>query len=140
METAGSSEPLRATDNVTYFPVLGGWRAERAAGFVVRDDEEVIDWFDTESEAYACAAKTADATASELVSVQPIEAGTEYIYLAPRLETDDGVPNVFVYQGANGDPAWDEPIQHYVMFDHHCSECGLAHEDGHMPGCSKGAM
>lgn len=32
----------------------------------------------------------------------------EYLYLNPSSESDDGVPNVFVYQGPQGDPAIDE--------------------------------
>lgn len=41
----------------------------------------------------------------------------EYIYLNPSAAPDDGVPNVFLYSGAAGDPALDEPICHINMFD-----------------------
>jgi hypothetical protein len=37
----------------------------------------------------------------------------EYIYLNASGETDDGQPNVFVYQGEHGDPARDAPTHHY---------------------------
>jgi hypothetical protein len=38
----------------------------------------------------------------------------EYIYLNPSDDTDDGQPNVFVYQGTAGDPNCDGP-QHFYM-------------------------
>jgi len=37
----------------------------------------------------------------------------EFIYLNPSTETEDGVPNVFVFQGVSGDPANDQPVHHY---------------------------
>ncbi len=33
-----------------------------------------------------------------------------YIYLNPSSESDDGVSNVFLYQGSDGDPGTDAPI------------------------------
>lgn len=62
----------------------------------------------------------------------------EYIYLNPSQETDDGVANVFLYQGTEGDPAQDVPHHHYDLFacehlnervDEHdfhfyCADCG----------------
>lgn len=41
---------------------------------------------------------------------------TEYIYLNPSDHTDGDVPNVFVYQGPEGNPCWDTPIHHYVIW------------------------
>lgn len=42
-------------------------------------------------------------------------SGTEeYVYLNPSSDADGGVPNVFVYQGPDGDPAGnDVPYHHY---------------------------
>lgn len=39
----------------------------------------------------------------------------EYVYIVPSSETDDGTPNVFLYQGTNGDPSVDQPWHHYNM-------------------------
>lgn len=41
---------------------------------------------------------------------------TEYIYLNPTDQSDDGKPNVFLYQGPTGDPVWDTP-QHFYPID-----------------------
>jgi hypothetical protein len=41
----------------------------------------------------------------------------EFIYLCPSNGTDDGVPNVFLYQGETGDPAGDSPSHHYVVLE-----------------------
>jgi hypothetical protein len=38
-----------------------------------------------------------------------------FIYLNPSDESDDGVPNVFVYMGTTGDPTQDAPLHHYVI-------------------------
>lgn len=37
----------------------------------------------------------------------------QYIYFHPSGDSDDGVDNVFVYRGAEGDPAVDEPLCHF---------------------------
>lgn len=42
----------------------------------------------------------------------------QYIYLNPSSETDDGIPNVFVYIGPHGDPAMDSPAHHYDLRAH----------------------
>jgi hypothetical protein len=68
-------EVFDVDSGVTYYPILGGWRAEKDSG------------------------------------------STEYIYLNPSGGSDDGVPTVFLYQGANGDPAQDEAVVHVVVFD-----------------------
>jgi hypothetical protein len=39
----------------------------------------------------------------------------EYIYLNPSEEETDDTPNVFLYQGATGDPAEDAPQHHYLI-------------------------
>lgn len=41
----------------------------------------------------------------------------QFFYLNPSDDTDDGVPNVFVYQGTEADPAADVPLCHFVMTD-----------------------
>lgn len=45
------------------------------------------------------------------------ETEVEYLVLNPSTGSDDGVPTVFVYQGATGDPAADGAVCHFVMFD-----------------------
>lgn len=40
----------------------------------------------------------------------------EYIYLNPSGESDDGVPNVFLYQGTEGDVRQDPAYHHYDLF------------------------
>jgi len=39
------------------------------------------------------------------------------IYFNPSDDTDDGVPNVFVYIGVENDPALDAAIHHYDLAD-----------------------
>jgi len=39
----------------------------------------------------------------------------ELIYLNASTGTDDGEPNVFLYQGESGDPANDEPSRYYLV-------------------------
>lgn len=41
----------------------------------------------------------------------------EFLYLNPTDYADDGVANVFVYQGTEGDPASDEAVTHFVMVE-----------------------
>jgi hypothetical protein len=41
---------------------------------------------------------------------------SQYIYFNPSDHTDDDVPNVFVYQGTEGDPCADTPIHHYCIW------------------------
>lgn len=38
-----------------------------------------------------------------------------FIYFNPSDSSDDGVPNVFVYEGEHFDPAQDAPSHHYVI-------------------------
>ena len=47
-----------------------------------------------------------------------IPGGTvRYLYFNPSTDDDAGESNVFVYYGAEGDPAVDEPRHHYVISD-----------------------
>lgn len=39
----------------------------------------------------------------------------EYLYLNPSDHTDGDVPNVFVYHGTKGDPAFDGSAHHYLV-------------------------
>lgn len=42
----------------------------------------------------------------------------EYIYLNPsNNEGNEDVPNVFIYQGPQGDPSQDQPIHHYTVLE-----------------------
>jgi len=41
---------------------------------------------------------------------------TECIYFNPSDHTDGDAPNVFVYQGLEGDPCSDTPIHHYRIW------------------------
>jgi hypothetical protein len=41
---------------------------------------------------------------------------TQYIYFNPIDHTGGDVPNVFVYQGTEGDPCCDTPIHHYRIW------------------------
>lgn len=38
-----------------------------------------------------------------------------FIYFNPSDSTDDGVPNIFVYEGVTGDPCYDGASHHYVI-------------------------
>lgn len=40
---------------------------------------------------------------------------TEFIYLNPSSDSDNGAPNVFVYIGPHGDPAHDPPSHFYDL-------------------------
>jgi hypothetical protein len=47
-----------------------------------------------------------------------IETGKfEFLYFNPSNGSDDGVPNVFVYQGVNNDPGNDGPLHHYLVLE-----------------------
>lgn len=42
----------------------------------------------------------------------------EYIYLNPSNNEDNSdVPNVFIYQGTEGDPAFDSAFHHYTVLE-----------------------
>jgi hypothetical protein len=43
-------------------------------------------------------------------------SSSQYIYFNPSDHTDGDVPNVFVYQGTEGDPCADTPIHHYCIW------------------------
>jgi hypothetical protein len=44
-------------------------------------------------------------------------SATQCIYMNPSDHSDDGdTPNVFVYQGSEGDPSVDTPIHHYTIW------------------------
>ena len=40
----------------------------------------------------------------------------EYIYLNPSQDSDDNVPNVFLYHGTEADPSQDQPLVHVDLF------------------------
>ncbi len=40
------------------------------------------------------------------------EPREDYIYFNPSTDADDGMPNVFVYQGGDNDPEIDTPVCH----------------------------
>ena len=42
----------------------------------------------------------------------------EYIYINPSDNDDNSdSPNVFIYQGLQGDPSLDEPVHHYTVLE-----------------------
>jgi len=41
----------------------------------------------------------------------------EFLYFNPSNGSDDGVPNVFVYQGTQNDPYADGAVHHYTVLD-----------------------
>jgi hypothetical protein len=41
----------------------------------------------------------------------------EFLYFNPSNETDDGVANVFIYQGTENDPSNDTPHVHFTVLD-----------------------
>lgn len=50
--------------------------------------------------------------------VRSVDGGeSEHFYLNPSTSTDDGVPNIFVYQGQDGRPGhdYDGALQHFVV-------------------------
>lgn len=53
----------------------------------------------------------------------------EYLYLNASLDSDDGAPNVFLYQGQAGHPADDNPVHYYDVLGMH----GLCQHPGHEP-------
>jgi hypothetical protein len=46
-----------------------------------------------------------------------------YLYLNPSGESDDLTPNVFLYQGPDGDPSTDTPIIHSVVGETRLEVC-----------------